>query len=396
MKKVIAKIVKGLIASLALAFIFMPVDAKAIGEPSISFVTDYRNDSGLTYVLISNKGSLGDGVDAYNWTITENATDLLTGGSTLNFSETRKGITDRIYINTGKFELDHPNAVNITATCPKLGYTYTTTITLKNDKLINGDFHIVVTDSTCLYNGKINDTIDGYPMQLGPFARASIKAMLPPGYMPGAEGTLVFNYFRDYINKSGVVCYTIPEGYLTPGRTFKLATISEGGIINVYDDIDLNPTTITANVNFNGYAVVLCYSESQTAVLPGTAGITIPIYETAPLDPVSTSPQSYVPLPNYSFERKQQGPACQNIFIANTPAGYAITEQYSLKTYGSSNTYEKNGLVVLYPGSNYSDYKLITVDTNGYASVLNDLDQNPSTATFAVNFSGYACALAAR
>ncbi len=395
MKKILAKVLTGLVAAAAFLLV-MPVYVNAAGEPSISLVTDYHNDNGLTYCIISNKGSLGEGVNAYVWSLTENAVDLSNGNSTLNYSETRSGLSDRLYINTGKFKRDHANQVTITATCPRLGYTYTTTLTIKNDELVGGGFHLVLASSSCLYNGRINNTIDGYTMPLGLFAKASVKALLPAGYMDGTEGTLVFNYYPDYVNKSGIVCYNIPEGYITPNRTFKLATISEGGIVNVYDDIDLNPNTVTCNVNFNGYAVVLCYSEGSTASLPANYGITVPVYTVAAPVPASSSPQNYFLLPNYSFDRCSQGPACQTVFNAYTPAGYYPVDQYSLKTYGTANNYEKNGVVVMSVDNKFSDYKLITVDYNGYTKVLDDLDMSRDTATFAVNFSGFACQLVAR
>ena len=395
MKKLFIKALMGIIAAAAFT-LAIPVFSKAAGEPSISLVTDYRNDRGLTYALISNKGSLGEGVNYYVWTLTGTAVDLTDGSSTLNYSETRSGLTDGLYINTGKFKRDHPNQVNITASCPRLGYTYTCTLTIKNDELVNGGFHLVLANSSCLYNGMYNNTIDGYTMPLGYLAKNSVKANLPYGYMDGAEGTLVFNYRPDFVNKSGIVCYNIPEGYLTPNRSFKLATLSDGGIVNVYDDLDLNPATVTANVNFNGYAVILIYTESTTAPLPGQYGITVPVYQVAAPVPASTSPQSYIPLPNYSFERCQQGPACQNIFKAYTPANYIIVDQFSLKTYGTANTFEKNGLVTMNVDNKFSDYKLITVDSNGYTVVLDDIDLSRDTATFPVNFSGFACALVAR
>ena len=395
MKKMILKGLAGVLAAFGVALFFSPATVNAVGEPAISLVTDYiATDAGETYVIIGNKGSLGGGVNAYTWVINETATDLSNGGTSLSYSETRKVLSDPIYIDTSRFKRDIANRVTITVTCVELGYTYTSTVTLNNDKLVDGGFHIITSGSACLYNGKSNSSIDGYPMPLGPMARASVNALLPAGYVNALEASLVFNYTPDYVNKSGIVCYNIPEGYRNPNRTYKLATLGEGGIITICDDLDLNPNTISANVNFNGYAVVLCYCENSFNA--ANTAITVPVSTTTDTTSVFTGPQINTPLINYQFEKCNQGPACQNIFNAFTPVGYTIVDQYSLKTNGTANLYTKNGLASLAVSGAYSDYKLITVDCKGNVQILDDLDVNRGTASFLLNFAGYACALVAK
>jgi len=399
MKKMIFKGIAGLLAAFAMAVVFKPVVSSAAGQPAISLVCDYiATDKGETFCIIGNKGTLGYGVSAYTWVITETAIDLDTGATTLNYTETRKVLSDPLYINTSRFKRNVANCVTITATCVELGYTYTTTLTLNNDKLVDGGFHIITSGCACLYNGKANNTIDGYPLPLGPLARTSVNAMLPAGYVNALEASLVFNYTPDYVNKSGIVCYNIPEGYRNPNRTYKLVTLGEGGVIGVYDDLDLNPATISANVNFNGYAVVLAYCENavNTANTAVANPIAIPVSTTVDNTPIYTAPQLYTTLTHYEFAKSKQGPACQSIFKAFTPAGYTEVEQYSLKTNGTANLYVKNGLATVNVAGTYSNYKLITVDNKGNAQILDDLDAANGTATFLVNFSGYACCLVAK
>ncbi len=394
MKKMILKGIAGLIAAFAVAVAFKPVNTLAAGQPAVSLVCDYITTSkGETFCIIGNKGTLGYGVNAYTWQITETAIDLNDGATTLNYSETRRVLSDPLYIDTTRFKRNVANTVTITCKCLELGYTYTTTITLNNDKLVDGGFHIITSGCACLYNGKANNTIDGYPLPLGPLARTSVDAMLPAGYVNALEASLVFNYTPDYVNKSGIVCYNIPEGYRNPNRTYKLVTLGEGGVISVCDDLDLNPATISANVNFNGYAVVLAYCENSVNT---ATTVSLPVSTTVDSTPLYTAPQLYTVLTHYEFAKNKQGPACQNIFKVFTPAGYTEVEQYSLKTNGTANLYVKNGLATVKVPGTHSSYKLITVDNKGNVQVLDDLDAQSGTATFLVNFAGYACCLVAK
>lgn len=398
MKKMIFRGFAGLAMALALAFVISPVNAKAAGEPLVSLVTDYFNVDGATYVLISNKGSLGSAINACSWSISEHAVNLSSGQITLDYAENRVGLQDPIYINTSKFTDHSSNLVTIKAVCPQLNFSYTATLTIKADKLVDGEFHIITSGSNCLYNGAVNPTIDGFPMPLGLAAKASVQAMLPPGYVAALEGSLIFNYAGDYVNKSGVVCYNIPDGYRDANRTYKLATVGEGGAITFCDDLDINPATISANVNFNGYGVVLCYAESAPAAntIPAVNSVTIPSTTPAYTTNANGTPQNLTPMLGYKFEKQTQGPSCQAIFKAFTPAGYTLVNEYALYTNGSANFLFKNGVVVINVPTTYSDYKLITVDSNGGVMILDDLDANPATGSYAVNFAGYACALVAR
>ena len=391
MKNNILKGLAGIIAAVALAFI-APLTAQAAGEPQVSMTSTWCEFNGSTFVVAQNNGSLGTMVNNYNWTINEKAVDIDTGKVELDYTESRKNITDPIYVNTSNFRVNALTYVSIVMTCPELNYSYTTNFTIKNDKNIKAGLTVVQASSAVLYNGQANSTLDGYICNMGSLARASVKAFMPVGYMSACEGAISFNYKQDYLNKSGMICFEIPEGLQASNRTYKLLTLGEGGVIAVYDDLDLNPATITSQINFNGFAFVLIYTETGAApVAVGT-----PSNLANAQGSVTGITPAYQVLANAKFVEAPQGAQCMNAFTAFTPLGYRGIKTYNLVLSGNTNYSAKNGLVTMTVPAGYTDYKLITVDAKGQVQVLDDMDAIPGTATFAVNFSGYAVQLVGR
>ncbi len=391
MKNNILKGIAGLVAGIALALICNPIGVKAAGEPQVSLTSEYYNVNGSTFVLLQNNGSLGDQVNNYSWNIYEKGVDNDFGTTRLEYTETRKGISEPVYVNTSFFREGAPSTITIIADCPALGYSYTVNFTVRDKKMIGNSFSIVARSSAVLYNGGSSETMDGYLNPMGDLARASIKAFMPSGYMIGCEGVLSFNYKLDYLNRKGVVCYTIPEGILASNRTYKLMTLGEGGVVTVCDDMDLNPGTITANVDFNGFAVVLIYSETGAA--PVALSQANP--SALPSGSGEAVSQMYTPLMKYSFVERIQGSQCMAAFNIVRPAGYVEVKTYSLYINDLANASPKNGLVTMEVPSGYTSFKLLAVDNSGAVHVYDDLDNNAGTATFLLNFNGYAVQLVA-
>ncbi len=391
MKNTILKGLAGIIAAAMVALFVIPMTAQAAGEPQVSFTSTWCEFYGSTFVVARNNGSLGNQVNNYTWTVSEKAINMDTGAVTLEYTESRKNITDPIYVNTSRFGANVKNFVSIVLTCPELNYSYTVNFTVKNNENISGGLVTVRSASAMLYNGASNNTLDVYSNDLGELARATVKAFTPAGYMPACEGAISFNYTLDYKNKSGLVCMTLPEGVQASNRIYKILTIGEGGVIALYDDVDANPNTVTANINLNGFAFAVLYSETGAApVAIGTP---------AGLPNASGSVSGVAPalqvLTNAKFVEAPQGAQCMNAFAAFTPLGYRGIKTYDLVLNGT-NYNAKNGLVTINVPAGYSDYKLLTVDAKGTVSVLDDLDGNAGTATFAVNFNGYAVELIGR
>lgn len=386
------KLGAALIAAALIAVLYMPINAKAAAAaPQVSFTSAWYDVNGLTFVLMNNKGTLGTGVNGYTWNIYEKASDCDTGISVLDYTETRTAITDPIYVNTSKFRVNAKTLVTIVASCPTLGYSYTVSFTVLNDKSVNDDFSIVASASGVLHNGAANKTLDGYLNPLGDLARATVNAFTPAGYMTACEGAIAFDYKRDYSNKNGIVCYNIPEGVRGTNRTFKLMTLGDGGVVTVCDDLDVNPATISAAVNFNGYAVVLIYTEGA-APAPATAINNTPAGNTGSGASVG---QLYAPLTNCGFVETTQGAQCTAIFNAFRPFGYTAVRTYSIYTNGSASVSPKNGIVTMPVPAGYTSYKLVTVDGVGNVQILDDIDTYPAYATFLLNFNGYAIQLVA-
>ena len=395
MKKMIFKGLAGIIVAMMIVLVYNPISAQAAGEPQVSLSSYFYVNGTTKIVQMENNGSLGAQVNNYYWNIYEKAIDNDFGTVVLEYSESRKGITDPIYVNTDRFRDNAPVTLSVTADCPALGYSYTVNFTLTKNSAgvvnhVGNSFSVVKGASAVLYNGGTSETLDGYPCAMGDMAKAVVKAFTPAGYMTACEGAISFNYTLDYLNKSGLVCFTIPEGVLASNRTYKLMTLGQGGVITVYDDLDLNPGTITAHINFNGYAVALIYTETGAlpVATPASAVVTpIPAGSAAAVVPTT------VALSNYSFEERPQGSACMTAFSLMTPAGYRAVKTYSIYVNGGVSATPKNGLVTIGVPAGYTSFKLLTVDNTGAVQVLDDLDAAAGTATFALSFNGYAVQL---
>ena len=393
MKKIFFKGIAGILAAVLVAFLYFPMNTQAATTsiPAISLLADWYNTDHGTFISLTNRGSYATNINGHVWQVYEKAVDNDKGTVVLDYTETRTVITDPIYVNTGKFRENAPVTVTLVVTCADFGYAYTINFTIKNNENIYQNFSCVTSASGVLYNGGSNKTLTAYKNTMGALARASVNAFMPAGYMTACEGAIVFNYYPDYVNKNGVICINIPEGYQASNRTYKLMTIGEGGQIAILDDLDLNPATITSAINFNGFACVLIYTESDAAA----AATTVPTAATGTV-PVATITPTYNYISNYKFIEEPQGLQCMNAFTFSRPFGYVTLKNYSIYVNSLADVTPKAGYVTINVEGNYSDYKLITVDKNGATQVLSDCDAVPGTATFLLNFNGYACQLIAK
>lgn len=392
MKNSILKGLAGIIAAFAVALFIFPMSAQAAGEPQVSFTATWCEFDGQTFVVARNNGSLGTQVNNYTWNITEKAVNMDTGRVVLQYNESRKNISDPIYVNTSSFGKNNKTYVSLVMSCPELSYSYTVNFTVENNQSVNGGIKVVKSASAVLYNGQSNNTLDAYSNELGDLAKAVVKAFTPAGYMPACDGAISFNYQLDYLNKNGLICLQIPEGCQASNRTYKILTIGEGGVIAVYDDLDANPATITAQINFNGFAYSILYAETGAAPVAVNAPAALPSASGS----VTGVAPTYQALANTRFVEAPQGAQCMNTFAAFTPLGYRGIKTYNLEMNGAANYNAKNGVVTLNVPAGYTDYKLITVDAKGTVQVCDDIDAVAGTATFVVSFNGYAVQLVGR
>ena len=391
MKKIILKGFAGIVAALLAALVYFPISAQAAGEPPVSLTAGYYcTDDGTTFVVFKNNGAWGNSINTLTWNIYEKATDWDTGATRIDYAETRVGLLLPAYVNTENFTPNGNTTVTLVAECPAINYSFTTSFVISNKKEVNAQFSLVPALSGVLYNGQPNSTLDVYSDIVGGMADASFAAFMPAGYMMGTTGTVSFNYTKDYLSKTGAICINIPDGYRASNRTYKLMTLGEGGVVNVCDDCDLNPGTITSFIDFKGYAIALIYAETGAAPTIAATNSVLPTGST------NTTVAFQTALSNYQFVKETHGPLCMATFDAFRPFGYVVVDTYSLYTGGSANISPKNGYVTISVPTGYSSYKLVTVGSNGEVVVYDDVDAAAGTATFALSFSGYACQLIAK
>ncbi|MCR5237075.1 MAG: hypothetical protein K6E34_07725, partial [Lachnospiraceae bacterium] len=109
-----------------------------------------------------------------------------------------------------------------------------------------------------IFTGTPEGTCAGYQEQ-GAAAKAKFNDTTPAGWNEAFEFSLLRNGEPDYSLKSGTLTLTIPYEYQKLGRKYALIALIKGGEAIVLYDTDTNPTTITVNLNHEGYAFRLIY-----------------------------------------------------------------------------------------------------------------------------------------
>ncbi len=96
----------------------------------------------------------------------------------------------------------------------------------------------------------------------GPAGKYALALALPKGYQEAFTFNMITNGLKgDYSLKKGKVTIVIPAKYRKAGRVFALLGIDKSGKLKVFNDIDVNNDTITVNIDIEGYAFDLIYSD---------------------------------------------------------------------------------------------------------------------------------------
>ncbi|MCR5301783.1 MAG: DUF6273 domain-containing protein [Lachnospiraceae bacterium] len=95
----------------------------------------------------------------------------------------------------------------------------------------------------------------------GPAAQAALNAKRPAGFLQAFTFNMAINGNVNHTLKNGTLTIIIPKELQNTGRTFALMALDKNGNALVYADSDTNPATITANINFEGYAFALIYKD---------------------------------------------------------------------------------------------------------------------------------------
>lgn len=99
----------------------------------------------------------------------------------------------------------------------------------------------------------------------GALCEAAFKAATPKGFTEAFS----FNFNLDatgkskpnYDKKSGKLVLNIPAQYQNPGRTFAIIGIDKNGMTKIFYDKDLDDKTLSAEIDIDGYAFSLIYSD---------------------------------------------------------------------------------------------------------------------------------------
>ncbi len=98
-------------------------------------------------------------------------------------------------------------------------------------------------------------------VEQGPAAKAMLHAARPAGYMDGFFFSLITNGKAETTLKAGTITLVIPMEFQKAGRTFAIIGLDKNGKTYVYSDTDTDPTTITFDVNMEGYAFSFIYKD---------------------------------------------------------------------------------------------------------------------------------------
>ena len=95
----------------------------------------------------------------------------------------------------------------------------------------------------------------------GPAAQAVFNADRTAGWQEAFSFNMAINGKVDDTVKNGVLTIIVPAEYRKGGRTFAVMALDKNGGTRTYADTDMNPATVTAAVNFEGYAFSLIYRD---------------------------------------------------------------------------------------------------------------------------------------
>ena len=112
-----------------------------------------------------------------------------------------------------------------------------------------------------LVNGKPLPNVSMGKMKQGIAAQAAFNVSRPAGWIEAFTFNMAIDRKVEHTLKNGVLIIIIPKEYQKTGRTFAIMGLDKKGKAWIYPDTDSNPATVTANVNFEGYAFALIYKD---------------------------------------------------------------------------------------------------------------------------------------
>lgn len=99
------------------------------------------------------------------------------------------------------------------------------------------------------------------PQVQGIAAQLAFSMNTPAGWKEAFTFNMTVNDKADYSLKKGTLSFGIPTQYQKAGRKYAILGLDKNRKVKVFNDIDLKPDTITVNLDIEGYAFDLIYSD---------------------------------------------------------------------------------------------------------------------------------------
>lgn len=99
------------------------------------------------------------------------------------------------------------------------------------------------------------------PQVQGAAAQLAFRMNTPAGWKEAFSFNMTVNDKADYSLKKGILSFRIPSQYMKAGRKFAILGIDRNGEVKLFADTDLEADTITIDLDIEGYAFDLIYSD---------------------------------------------------------------------------------------------------------------------------------------
>ncbi len=110
-------------------------------------------------------------------------------------------------------------------------------------------------------NGQILPGVLMGKMKQGPAAQVLLSAGRPIGWTEAFTFNLSIGGKTDHTLKNGKLCIFVPVGLRKAGRSYAVIGIDKNANVLMFNDTDAVPDTLTADINFEGYAFSFIYRD---------------------------------------------------------------------------------------------------------------------------------------
>lgn len=115
--------------------------------------------------------------------------------------------------------------------------------------------------NTVSSDGNVKHAVSTYVTTQGEACRAAFEFATPRGFTELFSFNLLVDGQASYDEKSGLMVIRIPQNMLKPGRVFALIAVDKDGMPHYFTDLDADPDTLSAQIDFVGYAFDVIYMD---------------------------------------------------------------------------------------------------------------------------------------